>query len=69
VKAEVTHLDGRKEIISFPGENMALGLSAVKHTCMCGQSRFIDGGDEIDCGCGRHYRYFEDEAEQAGYLH
>lgn len=65
----VTHQDGRVEEFEFEGENFALGLSATKHTCLCGQSYFVDGGDTVECGCGRKLEYSESEAEQMGYLH
>lgn len=69
LRVKVTHLDGREEEVTFTGENMALGLAAVLHKCLCGQSRFVDGGDRVECSCGRILEYFEDEDELIGYLH
>ncbi len=78
MKAVVEHPDGRREDITFQGENFSLGLSASKHTCTCGAAEFVDGGlppppDERDpdriCGCGRKFWYYDDENEELGYLH
>ncbi len=74
----VKHLDGRFEEAQMAGENFALGLAAVKHTCLCGIAEFIDGGldappsdrePDRECSCGRKYWYYEDADEQTGFLH
>lgn len=69
MRCKVTHPNGRTEEFPIQGENFALGLAAVKHTCVCGQSRFVDGGDTVKCGCGRLLEYYEDDDEMTGYLH
>jgi len=69
VRCKATFPDGKVEEFTFPGENFSLGLAAVKHTCRCGQSRFVDGGDTVECGCGFILEYFEDADETTGYLH
>jgi hypothetical protein len=79
VKAFVEYPDGRTEWITFQGENFALGLAAVKHTCRCGTSQFVDGGppqapserdpDRICENDGIKFWYYEDDDEQTGYLH
>lgn len=79
MRADVLHPDGRWESITFPGDNFSLGLAAVKHACVCGKSEFVDGGleqppderepDRICENCGTKFWYYEDDQEQAGYLH
>jgi hypothetical protein len=50
------------------GKNFTLGLAAQLFQCTCGESRFVEGGDEFDCQCGTHFR-FEEDPDQVGYLH
>jgi hypothetical protein len=62
--------DGQERQFKDPGENFTLGLAAQLFRCsVCGQSRFVEGGDTWDCDCGCHYEFEEDESEQLGYLH
>ncbi len=70
MRCVATKPDGAVQEFNFDGNNMALGLAAVLFKCLCGQSRFVDGGDEWTCeNCAIHYVFDEDEAELTGYLH
>ncbi len=70
MRVKLTNPDGRQEVFNTSGENMSLGLAAVLFKCLCGQSRFVDGGETWTCeNCSRHFEFDEDEDELTGYLH